>query len=258
MPSFRSLSALALALGLGVASPVLAQDAAAPFTDAQRTAIEGIVKDYLIKNPDVLQEVLAEAEKRQVETQRLAQTAALKEARDLLLKGQHDVVAGNPTGDVTLIEFFDYNCGYCRKALSDVQALIKSDPKLRVVIKDFPVLGPESLEASEVAMAVAQQIKGDKLFDYHQKLLESKGRVNGAKAIQVAKEMGLDTAKLQKDMVSPEVKAAIAENRGLGDRLGLSGTPAFIVGDEVIPGAVGVDPMRKTITDVRQCGHASC
>jgi protein-disulfide isomerase len=258
MPSFRSLSALALAFGLGIASPVLAQDAAAPFTDAQRTAIEGIVKDYLIKNPDVLQEVLAEAEKRQVETQRLAQTAALKEARDLLLKGQHDVVAGNPAGDVTLIEFFDYNCGYCRKALGDVQALIKSDPKLRVVIKDFPVLGPESLEASEVAMAVAQQIKGDKLFDYHQKLLESKGRVNGAKAIQVAKEMGLDTAKLQKDMASPEVKAAIAENRGLGDRLGLSGTPAFIVGDEVIPGAVGVDPMRKTITDVRQCGHASC
>ncbi|MBE7197240.1 MAG: thioredoxin domain-containing protein [Parafilimonas terrae] len=258
MPSFRSLSALALALGLGVASPVLAQDAAAPFTDAQRTAIEGIVKDYLIKNPDVLQEVIAEAEKRQVETQRLAQAAALKESRDLLLKGQHDVVAGNPAGDVTLIEFFDYNCGYCRKALGDVQALIKSDPKLRVVIKDFPVLGPESLEASEVAMAVAQQIKGDKLFDYHQKLLESKGRVNGAKAIQVAKEMGLDTAKLQKDMVSPEVKAAIAENRGLGDRLGLSGTPAFIVGDEVIPGAVGVDPMRKTITDVRQCGHASC
>jgi protein-disulfide isomerase len=256
MPSIRSLPVLALALGL--ATPVLAQTAPAPFTDAQRTAIEGIIKDYLIKNPDVLQEALAEAEKRQVETQRLAQAAALKEARDLLLKGQHDVVAGNPDGDVTLIEFFDYNCGYCRKALSDVQALIKSDPKLRVVIKDFPVLGPESLEASQVAMAVAQQLKGDKLFEYHQKLLESKGKVNGAKALQVAKDMGLDTAKLQKDMAAPEVKASLSENRGLGDRLGLSGTPAFIVGDEIIPGAVGVDPMRKTIADVRQCGHASC
>lgn len=258
MPFSRSLTALALVLSLGAAAPVLAQSASAPFTDAQRSAIEGIIKDYLIKNPEVLQDALAEAEKRQVETQRLAQAAALKEARDLLMNGQHDVVGGNPTGDVTLVEFFDYNCGYCRKALGDVQALIKSDPKLRVVIKDFPVLGPESLEASEVAQAVRQQLKGDKLFEFHQKLLESKGRVNGAKAMEVAKQMGVDTAKLQKDMTSAEVKSAIAENRGLGDRLGLSGTPAFIVGDEVIPGAVGVDPMRKTIADVRQCGHASC
>jgi protein-disulfide isomerase len=260
MPFTRPLPVLALALGL--ATPALAQTAtapaAAPFTDAQRSAIEGIIKDYLIKNPDVLQEALAESEKRQVETQRLAQAAALKESRELLVNGKHDVVGGNPNGDVTLVEFFDYNCGYCRKALTDLQTLIKSDPKLRVVIKDFPVLGQESLEASQVAVAVAQQLKGDKLFEFHQKLLESKGRVNGAKALDVAKQMGLDTGKLQKDMASPEVKAVIAENRGLGDRLGLSGTPAFIVGDEVIPGAVGVEPMRKTIADVRQCGHASC
>ncbi len=172
MPFSRPLPVLALALAL--ATPALAQTApapaAAPFTDAQRTAIEGIIKEYLIKNPDVLQEAMAEAEKRQVETQRLAQSAALKESRELLVNGKHDVVAGNPNGDITLVEFFDYNCGYCRKALSDLQTLIKSDPKLRVVIKDFPVLGQESLEASQVAVAVAQQLKGDKLFEFHQKL----------------------------------------------------------------------------------------
>ncbi|MDP4025004.1 DsbA family protein [Methylobacterium sp. NEAU 140] len=260
MPVSRHRPILALALGLA-AAPAFAQapaQAPSPFTDAQRTAIEGIVKEYLIKNPDVLQEVLAEAEKRQTETQRLAQAAALKESREALLNGPHDVIAGNPQGDITLVEFFDYNCGYCRKALTDLQTLIKTDPKLRVVIKDFPVLGQESLEASQVAIAVRQQLKGDKLFEFHQKLLESKGRVNGARAIQVAKDLGADTAKLQKDMASPEVKAALAENRGLGDRLGLSGTPAFIVGDEIIPGAVGVEPIRKTIADVRQCGHASC
>lgn len=208
----RSLPALALALGLA-AVPASAQDAtqsaapaSAPFTDAQRAGIESIVKDYLIKHPEVLQEALAEAEKQQAETQRLAQSAALKEAREALINGPHDVVAGNPTGDVTLVEFFDYNCGYCRKALIDVQTLIKTDPKLRVVIKDFPVLGPESLEASQVAVAVRQQLKGDKLFEFHQKLLETKGRVNGARAIQVAKDLGADTVKLQKDMASPEVK----------------------------------------------------
>lgn len=260
MPFIRPLSALALALGLA-AVPALAQNAAsaaAHFTDAQRTGIEAIVKEYLIKHPEVLQEAIAEAEKRQTETQRLAQAAALKESRDALLNGPHDVVAGNPSGEVTIVEFFDYNCVYCRKALGDVQALIKSDPKLRVVIKDFPVLGQESLEASQVAIAVRQQLKGDKLVEFHQKLLETKGRVTGARAIQVAKDLGVDTTKLQKDMASSEVKSALNENRGLGDRLGLSGTPSFIIGDEVISGAVGVEPMRKTIADLRQCGHASC
>jgi protein-disulfide isomerase len=259
MPLSRSISILALTLALGTV-PAHAQATleASPFTDAQRQAIEAIIKDYLVKNPDVLQEAIAEGEKRQLETQRLAQSAALKESQGALLNSPHDVVAGNPQGDVTMVEFFDYNCGYCRKALADVQALIKSDPKLRVVIKDFPVLGPESLEASQIALAAKQQLKGDKLFEFHQKLLESKGRINGAKALQVAKEMGLDTAKLQKDAQGPEVKAALTENRGLGDKLGLSGTPAFIIGDEIIPGAVGVEPIRKTITDVRQCGHASC
>ncbi|KAB1073743.1 DsbA family protein [Methylobacterium planeticum] len=264
MPLSRSISILALTLALGTL-PALAQTTpatetpiAAPFTEAQRHAIEAIIKDYLVKNPDVLQEAIAEGEKRQLETQRLAQAAALKESQAALLSSPHDVIAGNPAGDVTMVEFFDYNCGYCRKALADVQALIKSDPKLRVVIKDFPVLGPESLEASQIALAAKQQLKGDKLFEFHQKLLESKGRVNAAKALQVAKEMGLDTAKLQKDAQGPEVKAALTENRGLGDKLGLSGTPAFIIGDEIIPGAVGVEPIRKTISDVRQCGHASC
>jgi len=259
MPLLRSVSALALtlAVGLGSIQAVSAQDAS-PFTEAQRKGIEAIIKDYLVKNPDVLQEAIAEGEKRQLETQRLAQSAALKESHEALINSPHDVVAGNTSGDVTLVEFFDYNCGYCRKALSDVQALIKGDPKLRVVIKDFPVLGPESTEASQVAVAVKQQLKGDKLFEFHQKLLETKGRVNGARAIQVAKDLGADPVKLQKDMAGPEVKAALADNRALGDKLGLSGTPAFIIGDEIIPGAVGVEPIRKTITDVRQCGHASC
>ena len=259
MPLSRSLPILALGLALG-AAPALAQQGqpGAAFTDAQRQAIEAIVKDYLIKNPDVLQEAIAEGEKRQLETQRLAQAAALKESREALLNSPHDVVAGNPQGDITLVEFFDYNCGYCRKALGDLQTLIKTDPKLRVVIKDFPVLGPESLEASQIALAVKQQVKGEKLFEFHQKLLESKGRINGARALQVAKEMGLDVARLQKDAAGPEVKAALSENRGLGDKLGLSGTPAFVIGEEIIPGAVGVEPIRKTIADVRQCGHASC
>ena len=259
MPLLRSVSALALAgsLALGAAAGARAEEPA-PFTDAQRKAIEGIVKDYLVKNPDVLQEAIAEGERRAQETQKLAQAAALKESREALTNSPHGIVAGNPNGDVTLVEFFDYNCGYCRKAFTDVQTLIKSDPKLRVVLKDFPVLGAESLEASRIALAAKLQLRPEKMFDFHAKLLETKGRINGERAIAVAREFGADVERLKRDAQGPEVKAALTENVGLGDKLSLSGTPAFVIGDEILPGAVGVEPMRKTINDVRQCGHASC
>ena len=259
MQPFRSVPALALAgtLLLGAGPAAFAEDAA-PFTDAQRKAIEGIVKDNLVKNPDVLQEAIAEGERRAQETQRLAQAAALKESREALVNSPHGIVAGNPSGDITVVEFFDYNCGYCRKAFSDVQALIKSDPKLRVVLKDFPVLGAESLEASKVALAAKLQLKPEKMFDFHAKLLETKGRINAERALAVGKELGADVERLKKDAQGPEVKAALTENVGLGDKLSLSGTPAFVIGDEILPGAVGVEPMRKTISDIRQCGHASC
>jgi protein-disulfide isomerase len=270
MPLLRSLLTSVVLFGASAAlaqtTPQNAPAAATPapvttapvFSDTQRQAIEAIVKDYLVKNPDVLQEAIAEGEKRAQETQKLAQAAALKESREALHNSPHGVVAGNPAGDVTMVEFFDYNCGYCRKALGDIQALIKGDPKLRVVLRDFPVLGAESLEASKLALAAKQQLKADKMFDFHVKLLETKGRVTGERALAVAKEMGLDVVRLAKDAQGPDVKAALSENMTLGDKLGLSGTPAFIIGDEVIPGAVGVDPIRKTISDVRQCGHASC
>ena len=156
------------------------------------------------------------------------------------------------------MEFFDYNCGYCKKALADVRTLAKNDPKLRIVLKDFPVLGPDSVEASRVGLAVKNQLQGEKLLDYHVKLMDSRGRVNGEKALSVAKDMGLDVARLQKEMAGPEVRVAIEENAGLGDKLGLTGTPAFIVGEEVIPGAVGLDPLKRVVANTRQCGKATC
>jgi protein-disulfide isomerase len=261
LPLSRLLPALALTGVVALAAPTRAQapaQAPAPMTEAQRQAIEGVVRDYLLKNPEVLQEAMAELEKRQQESQRQAQASALKETRDTLHNSPHGLVAGNPNGDVTLVEFFDYNCGYCKRALTDLQTLVKGDPKLRIVLKDFPVLGPDSVEASKVALAAKQQLKGDRLFEYHVKLIESRGKVNGERAIAVAREMGLDIARLQKDMQSPDVQAALQENVSLGDKLGLSGTPAFIIGDEIIPGAVGAEPIRKTIAGVRQCGHATC
>jgi protein-disulfide isomerase len=206
----------------------------------------------------VLTEVISELEKRQAEAQQVSQASAVKETQQTLLNAPHSYVAGNPSGDVTLVEFFDYNCGYCKKALADVQALMKSDPKLRVVLKDFPVLGPDSVEASRVALAVGKQLQGDKMLAYHVKVLESRGRVNGERAMSVAKEMGVDMAKVQKDMEGADVRNALQENMALGDKLSLTGTPAFIIGEAIIPGAVGLEPLKQVVDNVRTCGKASC
>jgi protein-disulfide isomerase len=254
--SFSSLAqAAALAGALMAAGAAAAQ---APFTEEQRREIGAIVRDYLLKNPEILRETMVELERRETEAQNAARQSALSQSRDALLNSPRDFAAGNPSGDLTVVEFFDYNCGYCKRALADLQALMKSDPKLRVVLKDFPVLGPDSVEASRVALAAKKQLKGDKLFDYHVKLMETRGRINAERAIALAKEMGVDPARLQKDMEAPDVKQTIQDNVVLGDKLGLSGTPAFVVGSEVISGAVGLEPMRKAVAGVRQCGKAVC
>ena len=253
LPSRFSASLL---LGLVLGWPALAQTP--PVSDEQRKSIEGIVRDYLVKNPEVLQEAMTELERRQGEAQRVAQLKAVQESREALVNPARSVVAGNPSGDVTVVEFFDYNCGYCKRVLSDLQALIKADPKLRVVLKDFPVLGPGSVEASRVGLAVKQQVSDARMFDFHVKLLETRGAVNGERALAVAREMGLDMARLQKDMGGPEVQATLQENAQLGDKLGLTGTPAFVLGDEVISGAVGQGPLRQAVAGIRQCGRTEC
>lgn len=255
-PLLKTALAALLFGTVALGSSAMAQKA--PFTEEQRKAIGEIVKDYLLKNPEVLTEVIAELEKRQAEAQRIAQANAVKESQQALLNSPYAFVVGNPSGDVTLVEFFDYNCGYCKRSLADIQALIKADPKLRVVLKDFPVLGPDSVEASRVALAAKSQLQGAKLMEYHVKLMETRGRVNGERALAVAREMGLDLARLQRDMESPDVRTALQVNTELGDRLGLTGTPAFVIGDTVIPGAVGAEPLKQVVANVRQCGKANC
>jgi protein-disulfide isomerase len=248
---------------LGVAALALAASAFLPlaaqtFTDPQKAEIGRIVREYLVKNPEVIQEAVTELERRQNEAQRTAQTSAIRETRDALLDARHGIPVGNPNGDVTLVEFFDYNCGYCKQAVADLQTLLKGDPKLRVVLKDLPVLGPESHEASKIGLAAKAQLSGEKLFEYHTRLLATRGRIGAERALSLGREMGLDVARLQKDAAGPEVAAALEANRRIAERLAISGTPAFIIGEEVIPGAVGAGPLRQAIARIRQCGQAVC
>jgi protein-disulfide isomerase len=248
----RLLAAGAVAL-IGIATAT-----AAEISPAQRGDIEKIVHDYIIAHPEVLQEAIAELEKRQAQAQALKQQASVKDNAAEIFNSPRQVVLGNPHGDVTMVEFFDYNCGYCKHAMGDMLTLLKTDPKLRVVLKEFPVLGPGSVEAAKVAVAVRMQDKtGQKYLEFHTKLLGSRGQADGARALAVAKDVGLDMTRLQKDLASNEIKATINENLKLGDELGLSGTPSYVIGKDVVVGAVGLDALKQQISTAR-CGKAAC
>lgn len=249
---------LVLALGLATAAgPALAQQPA-PLSPEQRKAVMDLIRETIVQNPEIIQEALIELERRNTVAQAEAQRSAVAAEKARISDPATSIVIGNPEGDVTLVEFMDYNCGFCKRAMEDVTALTKADPKLRVVLKDFPILGPDSVEASRVAVAAKTQLQGQKYFDFHNKLMAVKGRVNAAKALEIAKEAGADVEKLKKEMEAPATKAAIEATVALGDRLGLTGTPAFIIGEEIVFGAVGQAALKQKLDSVRRCGKTEC
>src|SRR5262245_11405498 len=257
MISLRHLTlAAAACLAIGMTAPAGAQS----FSDTQRSEIEGILKNYLLAHPEILQEAMAELEKKQQAADAEKSKVAVKEHKQLLFSSPRQVTLGNVQGDVTLVEFFDYNCGYCKRALSDLMNLMKADPKLKVVLKEFPVLGPGSVEAAQVATAVRMQdSSGKKCREFHQKRLGGRGQADRARALAVAKEIGMDMARLEKDMSSDEVRATLEESMQLADKLGLNGTPSYVVGPAVVVGAVGFDALKDKIESARTCAaNATC
>ncbi|HEY2136652.1 MAG TPA: DsbA family protein [Xanthobacteraceae bacterium] len=249
----RLLAAAAAAALLMLPAPLRAQSFSAP----QRGEIEQIIKDYLIAHPEVLEAASVELDKRKQLAEAEKAKTAIKDHSDALFNSSRQVTIGNTQGDVTLVEFFDYNCGYCKRALSDLTQIMKGDGKLRVVLKEFPVLGPGSVEAAQVAVAVRMQDKGKKYFDFHQRLLGGRGQADKAHALAAAKDAGFDMARIEKDMASDEVKASIDENMKLAEALGLNGTPSYVVGSDVVIGAVGLDALKEKVNMAR-CGKATC
>jgi protein-disulfide isomerase len=242
MFSFRFLAPAALAIAL-CGAPVAAS--AQAFNDAQRGEIQKIMKDYLLTHPEILEEVSAELTKRQAAAEAQKHAAAVTANAETIFNSPRGVTVGNKDGDVTFVEFFDYNCGYCKKAMTDMVEIMKQDPKLKVVLKEFPVLGPGSVEAAQVAVAVRMQDPtGKKYLDFHQRLLN-------------AKEAGLDVARLEKDFSSPEVRATIEENFKLAESMGMNGTPSYVIGKQVVIGAVGIEALKEKISNAR-CGKAMC
>ncbi len=266
------------------AAVMLASSVLAPASQAQdlRGEIEGIVKEYLATHPDEVGEIvkgyfarhpeafsaiLAEILKHRAVAATPAtpgapaaaaangaaeRSAAVVRNATLLFTSPHQVTLGNPDGDVTLVEFFDYSCGFCKRALSDLVGLIKGDPKLRIVLKEFPVLGPGSVDAARIAIAVRMQdAGGEKYLAFHQELLGSAGPATRDKAIAAASHQGLDMARLEHDMAAGEVGATLAEDAKLAAAVGINGTPGYVIGSDVVLGAVGMAALQTHIAAAR-------
>jgi protein-disulfide isomerase len=226
--------------------------------DLDQAHIEQVVRDYLTKNPEILVEMTNELDKRQQVEQDTKQQKAISENADAIFRSPNAFVAGNPDGDVTVVEFFDYNCGFCRHALPEVVKLINSDGKVRLVLKELPIFGAESEMAAKVALAANKQ---GKYFEIHQKLFTEPGKADKEKALRIAKDLGLDVAQLEKDMDDPSIKQALDESKQLADKLGLQGTPLYLIGDRVVSGAPDdlYDQLTQKVSEVRQNGcHTTC
>jgi protein-disulfide isomerase len=226
----------------------------APELDA--AALNPMIESYLLENPSILKRV-SDALQAEVRATEAAQAkAALATMKIQIYEDPDNVVLGNPQGDVTLVEMFDYNCGYCRSAVPDMATLLAEDPNLKVILKEFPILSKESDDAARVAVLVRRAAVD--YWSFHEKLFTGRGQVTLDAALQAAKNLGLNPITLRMEMVTPAVSAVIDRNHELARALNVSGTPTYIIGDEIIPGAIGLEQLRTRIANMRACGKTFC
>lgn len=255
MPFRASLARLsALPAALVVALPLATGPtlAAEPISAEQKAAIEKIVRDYIIANPEIIEEAMAAQEQRKTAAAAAAQKQIISEKDGVLFQSARQVVLGNPKGDVTVVEFFDYNCTYCKRSVGDMLAILQEDKNVRFVLKEFPVLGQGSVEAAQVSVAV-HRIAPAKYLDFHKALISSRGEANRQRAMEAAAAVGVDTRKLEAELAHPEIAATIDETYALANGLGLTGTPTYVLANGVTPGAIGLERLKAKIADARNC-----
>ena len=234
------------------AAPVV--DSTGTFSPGQVAALQSIIKNYLISNPDVMVEITREIEKRQQVLQAEEHQKVIADNKARIFSRPGDFVMGNEKGDVTVVEFFDYNCGWCKKAVDDVVKLTKADPKIRVVMKEFPIFGEASALAAKAAMA---SVKQGKYWDFHVALMREK-TVTKENLFPIAEKVGLNIAKLKADMADPKLDEALKETTQLAQALSIEGTPGFIVDSRVNVGYLPAEGLQQLIGDVRKSGCKMC
>ena len=240
---------------LAQAAPLPAAPAGtSSFSDAQRAEIEGMIKGYLLAHPEVMVEVSKELEKRQASMQAETNKKVIVERKASIFRAPTDFVYGNPKGEITVVEFFDYNCGWCKKAVDEVTKLIKADPQVRIVFKELPIFGEASTLAAKAAMA---SVKQGKYWDYHVALMKEK-QVTKDNLFKIAEKVGLNVDKLKADMADPAFEAALKETAAIAQELGIEGTPGFIVDDKVNVGFVPAEGIKAMLADARKAGCQTC
>jgi protein-disulfide isomerase len=252
--------ALALSAAFLLAGPFRSSGEAADtsmFNDPQKRGIEQIVKDYLLANPQILMEVQSALEQKIASEEAERTKTLVSENAKEIYRHPDAPVAGNPDGDITVVEFFDYNCGYCKRGFHNIRELIEKDKKVRVVFKELPILSKDSEDAAKIALAARAQ---GKYWELHQAMIESKGRVTEASALEMAGKLGLDVAKLKADKDSEAVKGELARVEALARKMNISGTPHFLVGSDAIGGAPEdlLDQLTAKIATLRETGCAYC
>lgn len=229
--------------------------AVATLSDGQKEEVRALVRDTLVTNPGILEEVSSALERQRADEENERRTQTIVSQKDLIFTSPNDHVTGNPDGDVTIVEFFDYNCPYCRRALTDITALLEADANVKVVFKEFPVLSEESYDAALVGVAMQKQ---GLYMPFHEKLLTRQGRASKPSAMQIAQELGADMAKLEADIADPATIEVIRQTHSLADTLGINGTPAYVIGDQVVVGLAPLAELQAQIKSVRENGCQVC
>ncbi|SFV32756.1 Protein-disulfide isomerase [Devosia crocina] len=233
-----------------------AAPAAAPLAEIDPAVLNPMIERYLMSDPKLLQRLsVALEETLRNEDQAKAQVA-IAQMEDQIFNAPGQIVLGNPEGDVTLVEFFDYNCGYCRSALPDLATLLAEDPNLKVILKEFPILSNESIDAARIGVLVGEADVD--YWSFHEALFSSRGKVDKAAALEAASALGLSPVNLELQMGEQRVSRTIQTSYEIAQALGISGTPTYIIGNEIIPGAIGVDDLRDRIANMRACGETVC
>lgn len=230
-----------------------------PMASASSPELGESIRNYLLANPELIAEMQTALEEKQKEEQRLASLDTIKNASADIFNAPTDAVVGNPQGKTTIVEFYDYNCGFCRRAIEDMQALTSADPDLRFVLKELPILGRDSQRAHIVSQAF-HRLMPEKYAEFHNRLLGGNdGRATEESAILVATSLGANEEALRAEMKKPEVIQALQKNFELADRLQITGTPSYVIGDEVVFGALGKQVLTEKIASARaQCQTAAC
>lgn len=250
MSYIKSLTlAAAFLLGAIVCSHASAATSAkaASAAAAQRVETEKIVRDYLLEHPELIREAMSRLQQREAAADAVAKKQILVAHRDELLADPASPVLGNPDGDVTVVEFFDYRCGYCKYVAPVLEALLAGDSNVRLVLKEFPILGPDSLLAAQAALAAKRQ---GRYKEFHAALMAAK-QVDEAAINATATELGLDMDKFRADRGDAATTATIEKNQQLAGSLDINGTPAFVIGDRLVPGAADASALAAYIAEVR-------